>query len=65
MAGKQFGQKDERSSKQQQQGQKDERSGKQQQQEANLGQNEARQEKKKESDLSHMGDMSRQTKEEE
>jgi len=46
MAGKQMGQND--------------RSGKrQQQQEANLGQKEARQDKKKESELSHMGEMTR------
>ena len=45
MAGKQFGEKDERSGMQQ---------------EGNLGQKEARQEKKKESDLSHMGEKSRE-----
>jgi hypothetical protein len=47
MAGKQFGQKDKRS-------------GKQQQQEANLGQKEARREKDKEAKLSRMGEMSRE-----
>jgi hypothetical protein len=46
MAGKQFGQKDKRS-------------GKQQQQEANLGQKQARREKDKEAKLSRMGEMSR------
>jgi hypothetical protein len=46
MAGKQFGQKDKRS-------------GKQQQQEGNLGQKEARREKVKEAELSRMGEMSR------
>jgi hypothetical protein len=47
MAGKQFGQKDKRS-------------GKQQQQEANLGQKEARRQKDKEAKLSRMGEMSRE-----
>ena len=47
MAGKQFGQKDKRS-------------GKQQEQEGNLGQKEARaREKEKEAELSRMGEMSR------
>ena len=46
MAGKQFGQKNKRS-------------GKQQQQEGNLGQKEARREKDKEAELSRMGQMSR------
>jgi hypothetical protein len=46
MAGKQFGQKDKRSAKQQQQ-------------EGNLGQKEARGEKEKEAKLSRMGEMSR------
>ena len=45
MAGKQFGQKDKRSGKQQQEG--------------NLGQNEARREKEKEAKLSRMGEISR------
>jgi hypothetical protein len=45
MADKQMGQKDERNQQQQQQG--------------NLGQKEARDEKKKQSDLSHMGETSR------
>jgi hypothetical protein len=45
MPGKQFGQKDKRSDKQQQQ-------------EANLGQKEARREKDKEAKLSRMGEMS-------
>jgi len=40
-------------------GEKDKRSGKQQQQEANLGQKEARREKDKEAELSRMGEMSR------
>jgi hypothetical protein len=40
-------------------GQKDERSGKQQQQQGNLGQKEAREETKKESELSQMGETSR------
>jgi hypothetical protein len=46
MAGKQFGQKNKRS-------------GKQQQQEGNLGQKEVRREKDKEAELSRMGQMSR------
>ena len=46
MAGKQFGQKDKRS-------------GKQQEQEGNLDQKEARREKEKEAKLSRMGEMSR------
>jgi hypothetical protein len=45
MGNKQFGQKDEQSDKQQQQG--------------NLGQKDARQETKKESELSQMGETSR------
>jgi hypothetical protein len=45
MAGKQFGQKDKRSGKQQQEG--------------NLGQKEARREKEKEAKLSRMGEISR------
>ena len=45
MAGKQFGQKDEKSKKQQ---------------EANLGQKEARQEKEKDAELSQMGEQSRE-----
>jgi len=40
-------------------GQKDKRSGKQQQQEANLGQKEARREKDKEAELSRMGETPR------
>jgi hypothetical protein len=40
-------------------GQKDKRSGKQQQQEANLGQKEARREKHKEAELSRMGETPR------
>ena len=43
-----------------QMGEKDERSGKQQEQQGNLGQKEARQEKKKDQDLSHMGEMTRE-----
>jgi hypothetical protein len=40
-------------------GQKDEQSGKQQQQQGNLGQKDAREEAKKESELSQMGETSR------
>jgi hypothetical protein len=47
MANKQFGQKDEQSGKQQQQ------------QQGNLGQKDAREETKKESELSQMGETSR------
>jgi len=48
MAGKQFGQAHDRSGNK-----------KQDQQKGNLGQKEARQEREKEHDLSHMGEMSR------
>jgi hypothetical protein len=50
MAAKQFGQKNGRSDKR-----------KQRQQEANLGQDEAHREKEKETELSHMGEMSDQS----
>jgi hypothetical protein len=48
MAGKQMGQKHERSGKEKQQ------------QQGNFGQDEARKQQQKESELSHMGEMSRE-----
>jgi hypothetical protein len=59
MAGKQTGQKHERSGKQM--GQKHQDTVKQKQQEqGNFGQDEARQQRDKETGLSHMGDMRRE-----
>jgi len=57
MAGKQMGQKHERS--QQQSDQKHDPSRQKQQSQGNFGQDEAREQRDKESDLSHMGEMSR------
>jgi hypothetical protein len=58
MAGKQTGQKQQRSGKQM--GQKHQETGKQMQQEGNFGQDEARQQRDKETELCHMGDMARE-----
>jgi hypothetical protein len=58
MAGKQMGEKHERRG--QQSGQKRERAGKEKQQsQGNFGQDEARQQREKETELSHMGEMTR------
>ena len=58
MAGKQKGQKQQRTGKQM--GQKHQEPGKQMQQEGNFGQDEAWQQRDKETELSHMGNMPRE-----
>jgi hypothetical protein len=58
MAGKQMGQKRPRSG--QQSGQKHDPGKEKQQQQGNFGQDEARQRRDKETELSHMGEMSRE-----
>ena len=58
MAGKQMGQKPPRSG--QQSGQKHDPGKEKQQQQGNFGQDDARRQQEKESELSHMGEMTRE-----